>query len=213
MSKVFIKTVAVLFSATTLLGQISEPKKITGPTSLKNEIERTEIALTGGFTQAFESKNLLLFPATEENFNKWQQGVAAAQKLVAKSASTLGRFVDPLVDINRILNQTFIKLREYHAKLSGAHYNKANINGMLKPLIEAQASLIKVKNNFTQYQKQKPSRFEKLKSIFKKSDKKGESASSSDTAKESDFYPLVNRIIMTLDILIERMLIKDVKSL
>lgn len=195
MDKLFIKTVVIIFFSSTLFGKISEPKKITGPTSIKAEINRIEIALTGGFTQAFESKNLLTFPPTEENFDKWQQAMIETQKSIAKNASKLKQFIDPLMDVNNTLKQTFMKLRN-------SSINKTTANSILGPLKITQ--LNKIKDQFEQYQKKSQSRFQKIKNTLKKA--------ITDT-KESDFYPLITRIIMSLEILIGRMCTKDLKNI
>ena len=75
-------------------------------------------------------------------------------------------------------------------------------NSILGPLKITQ--LNKIKDQFEQYQKKSPSRFQKIKNILKKV--------ITDTT-ESDFYPLITRIIMSLEILIGRMCTKDFKSI
>ena len=117
------------------------------------------------------------------------------QKSIAKNASNLKQFIDPLMDINNTLKQTFIKLRN-------SKINKTTANSMLGPLKTTQ--LNKIKDQFEQYQKKIPSRFQKIKNTLKKV---------ITGTKELDFYPLITRIIMSLEILIGRMCTKDIKNI
>ena len=180
---------------------------------LLNHINRIQIALTGGFTQAFGTDdNLILYPPSETNFNKWNQAIAAMQQTFAKNNKEMSVFSDAIVDINKILKQVFNELRIYY-KNKGSSQNNAKdvkekiqiteILSALRPLNSASLEIAKVRKNFTTYKK--PNRLAKIKSIFTKQ--------STSTIGEQ-WNNVIEMALTSLEVLInERLLNTDLKNI